>query len=298
MRAPLAFLLVLALAGLAAVLVHSRFAERAAGGPPTAEPLTIAVAHPVTRWLASVLAEGTALRVLPVDTSREQTPGLEAVDAVLGLRSLHPGDPLFPRARAARITVLEIDAALGPDLRTPVVAAPPAAFEAWRDRAGPGLVGLGFANLERMLGHVAAEFARAAPAEAGIVAANLERARIRLEGLRRSTLRAAAAAEHPVVATTTDAFRPLASELGLEIAGVFPREPFFWGDADTEALLGAMRSEAVTVVFAHWELPAPAREAVRAAGGRILLLDDPAVAPGADPWGVLEARFEELAAAW
>ena len=151
-------------------LTHTTFAA------DSAKPLHVLASLPVTYGLGEVLLKGTDIsleRAAPANLpgSRQTAyftgrgaPALAKLatgaDAVIGLRSLWPDDPLYPIARRSNIRIVEVDAARPVDGALPGIAVQP----------GNKVDGLNSQpwfssnNMGRMADVMAADLVRLAPA--------------------------------------------------------------------------------------------------------------------------------------
>src|SRR3989344_7575540 len=123
--------LALALCGLATTVI----------GADSSKPLRVLASLPITYGLGEVLLRGTDVsleRAAPANLpgSRQTAyftgrgaPALAKLatgaDAVIGLRSLWPDDPLYPISRRSNIRIIEVDAARPVDGALPGIAVQP-----------------------------------------------------------------------------------------------------------------------------------------------------------------------------
>lgn len=267
-----------------------------------AAPVRLLVAHPVVAALTTTLVRGTGLVVLrPVpDTlpaSRQQAffsgrgaaalgEAARQADAVVGLRSIWPDDPLFPLARRNNIRLIEIDAARPLDASLPGMALQETAASAhalpWLDPV----------NLGRMADVIASDLARLAPAAKPQLQANVAGVRQQLlETTAQSEARLASAANLAVF-SLSDRLDYLVSGFNLDLAGTDARDDEAWTPDALGALTERLRAASVAAVLSHRELsPALARAVQQAGVSAIVLLTE-----GRDPLAELRENSRRLGA--
>ena len=240
---------------------------------------TLLAGHPVTAGLVAALTQGTGVTVetvvpasLPMGrqasflTGRGEAAFAAAAaraDAVVGLRSVWPADPLYPLARRVNVRVVEIDAARPLDGTVTGVTT----------RADAPFPWLGIANAGRMADIVAADLRRLYPAEDATIAANLARVKRSLLEVSAHAAQALVAAPDPSVAALSDRFSYLAADLGLEVRRVWALDDRDWTPTQLSELTAWLRREDIPVVLHHREPAAPIVEAVAAGGAKLVVLD-------------------------
>lgn len=281
--------LALLVAGLSA---HAQNAAAAPAKPASAAQARAAhkvlAAHPVAHALAVQLVRGTSIEVvraapgnLPPARQIAYFEGRGAIalarlaadaDAVIGLRSLWPQDPLYPLARRTNIRVVEIDAARPVDGALPGIALQPNADIG-------GYPWLHPVNLGRMADIVGADLERLVPSDARALAANLAGLKQRLVALSARTEGALLDATNVTVMSLSPRLDYLASAFNLELVPV--------GDVSTPAALAeAIRRDGVAAVLHHEALAPELAQAATAAGAKIVVL----ATSGEDPVAELEGN--------
>ncbi len=267
-----------------------------------AAPARLLVAHPVVAALTQALVRGTGMTVLrPVpDTlpaNRQQaffagrgaaglTEAARQADAVIGLRSIWPDDPLFPLARRQNIRLIEIDAARPLDASLPGLALQENAASA------SALPWLDPVNLGRMADVIVGDLARLVPAAKPQLQANVATLRQQLlETTAQSEARLAAAANLAVF-SLSDRLDYLVSGFNLDLAGIDAREDEAWTADAISALTARLRSASVAAVLSHRDLPPALALALQQAGVKAIVLQT----EGRDPLAELRENSRRLAA--
>ena len=227
MRPALCFFACLLLAsGLALWLVPKKPSTRTSSAREEARAASperplILTGHASTYCLAKALSEGTSLEVAwawPKGTvwSDQTHVAVSAraaqATAVITLRCAAPEDALFAAVRALQLAVIEIDATVAPDRRTPVVRVP-----ADGARAAVPVAPLTLENTTRMAEVIARDLARLHPRDAPRIGENARRVKERLFRLRAETEAKLAEVAALEVVLTAPEFAGLAEELGLSV---------------------------------------------------------------------------------
>ena len=205
-----------------------------------AKPLRVLASLPITYGLGEVLLKGTDVsleRAAPANLpgSRQTAyftgrgaPALAKLatdaDAVIGLRSLWPDDPLYPISRRSNIRIIEVDAARPVDGALPGIAVQP----------GNKVDGLNSQpwlasnNMGRMADVMAADLVRLAPTAKPAIEANLAALKQRLLKLSADSEARLAAADNLSVMSLSDHFGYLIGGLNLELIGLDARPDAEW----------------------------------------------------------------------
>lgn len=292
----------LALAALAALPLAAVRAQPAAPTHPVADAATrVLVAHPVVAALAQTLVPGSGIALLrpvpdtlpanrhPAFFNGRGAAGLaqaaREADAVVGLRSIWPDDPLFPLARRHNIRLIEIDAARPLDASLPGIAlqdgADTAAALPWLDPV----------NLGRMADVIAADLGRLVPAARPRLQANAAALRQRVLAATAQSEARLAMAANLTVFSLSDRLGYLVSGFNLDLAGSEVREDDAWTPDAVAALVPRLHAASVAAVLHHREPPAPLRAALQAAGLRTIVLQT----EGRDPLADLSDNGQRLA---
>ena len=267
-----------------------------------AAPARLLVAHPVVAALTQALVRGTGMAVLrPVpDTlpaNRQQaffagrgaaalTDAARQADAVIGLRSIWPDDPLFPLARRQNIRLIEIDAARPLDASLPGLALQENAASA------SALPWLDPVNLGRMADVIAAALARLVPAAKPQLQANVATLRQQLLEVTAQSEARLATAANLAVFNLSDRLDYLVSGFNLDLAGTDAREDEAWTADAVSALTARLRSASVAAVLSHRELPPALALALQQAGVKTIVLQT----EGRDPLAELRENSRRLGA--
>ena len=267
-----------------------------------AAPARLLVAHPVVAALTQALVRGTGMAVLrPVpDTlpaNRQQaffagrgaaalTDAARQADAVIGLRSIWPDDPLFPLARRQNIRLIEIDAARPLDASLPGLALQENAASA------SALPWLDPVNLGRMADVIAADLARLVPAAKPQLQANVATLRQQLLEVTAQSEARLATAANLAVFNLSDRLDYLVSGFNLDLAGTDAREDEAWTADAVSALTARLRSASVAAVLSHRELPPALALALQQAGVKTIVLQT----EGRDPLAELRENSRRLGA--
>ena len=264
------------------------------------KPLRVLAALPITYGLGEVLLKGTDVnleRAAPANLpgSRQTAyftgrgaPALAKLatdaDAVIGLRSLWPDDPLYPISRRSNIRIVEVDAARPVDGALPGIAVQP-------DSKVDGLNSqpwFSSNNMGRMADVMAADLVRLAPEAKPRIEANLAALKQRLLKFSADSEARLASAENLSVMSLSDHFGYLIGGLNLELIGIDARPDAEWTPEALKQWGATLKDNDVAVVLHHRQ-PSDALKAVIAeAGSRLVVLSVDA----ADPVAELEGNVD------
>jgi hypothetical protein len=270
------------------------------------KPLRVLASLPITYGLGEVLLKGTDVsleRAAPANLpgSRQTAyfngrgaPALaklaDDADAVIGLRSLWPDDPLYPIARRSNIRIVEVDAARPVDGALPGIAVQP-------DNKVDGLNSqpwLSSNNMGRMADVMAADLVRLAPEAKPKIDANLAALKQRLLKLSADSEAQLANADNLSVMSLSDHFGYLIGSLNLELIGQDPRADAEWTPEALKQLGTTLKDNDVAVVLHHRQ-PSDALKAVIAgSGSRLVVLSTDAEDPVAELEGNVDLLIKGL----
>jgi ABC-type Zn uptake system ZnuABC Zn-binding protein ZnuA len=273
------------------------------------KPLRVLASLPITYGLGEVLLKGTDVsleRAAPANLpgSRQTAyftgrgaPALAGLandaDAVIGLRSLWPDDPLYPISRRSNIRIVEVDAARPVDGALPGIAVQP-------DNKVDGLNSqpwLSSNNMGRMADVMAADLVRLAPEAKPTIDANLATLKQRLLKLSAASEARLADADNLSVMSLSDHFGYLIGGLNLELIGQDARPDAEWS-ADALKQLGTTLKDNDVAVVLHHRQPSDAVKAVIAgAGSRLVVLSTDAEDPVAELEGNVDLVIKGLSGA-
>ena len=263
------------------------------GAADSGKPLRVLASLPITYGLGEVLLKGTDVSLeraapanLPGSRQTAYFTGRGAAalaklasdaDAVIGVRSLWPDDPLYPISRRSNIRIVEIDAARPVDGALPGIAVQP----------GNQVDGLNSQpwlssnNMGRMADVMAADLVRLSPAAKPKIDANLAALKQRLLKLSADSEARLAAADNLSVMSLSDHFGYLIGGLNLELAGLDARPDAEWTPEALKQLGATLKDNEVAVVLHHRQ-PSDAVKAVIAESGSQLMVlsidaEDPVV---------------------
>jgi len=238
MRTGAAFVAMLVLAALGAVTVLRVNRPEPAIKP---SPTLVLAGHPATLGLAYALAAGTTFEIAPAwlagtpwneqaEQGRQSGTAFQTLArraaAVVTLRHAAPDDALFAAARAVNPRIVEIDASVVADQRTPNV----------RLRTAAGGSGPSFAlsptNAIRLAERIAADFSALRPDDAARLAENLRETKERLVRLQAKFEQAFVEISAPEVVAFTGQFDYLLEEFGVQVLGRIPKDEALWTEAD------------------------------------------------------------------
>ncbi|KQZ78402.1 metal ABC transporter substrate-binding protein [Pseudomonas sp. Root562] len=273
------------------------------------KPLRVIASLPITYGLGEALLKGTDVslqRAAPdnLPGSRQTAyftgrgaPALAKLaadaDAVIGLRSLWPDDPLYPISRRSNIRIVEVDAARPVDGALPGIAVQP----------GNKVDGLNSQpwlasnNMGRMADVMAADLVRLAPEAKPAIEANLATLKQRLLKLSAESEARLAAADNLSVMSLSDHFGYLIGGLNLELVGLDARPDAEWTPEALKALGATLKDNDVALVLHHRQ-PSDALKAVIAeAGSRLVVLSVDAADPVAELEGDVDLLIKGLSGA-
>lgn len=207
-------------------------------------------------------------------------------DAVIGLRSLWPDDPLYPNARRSNIRIVEIDAARPVDGSLPGIAVQP----------GQGIDGLNSQpwlasnNMGRMADVIAADLVRLAPSAKPKIEANLAALKQQLLKLSAASEASLASADNLSVVSLSDRFGYLIGGLNLELIDTQALTDEQWTPEAIQKLGATLKDNDVAIVLDHRQPPEPVKTAIEAAGSKLLVLG----IDGADPVAELQGDIDQV----
>jgi ABC-type Zn uptake system ZnuABC Zn-binding protein ZnuA len=270
------------------------------------KPLRVLASLPITYGLGEVLLKGTDVsleRAAPANLpgSRQTAyftgrgaPALaklaEGADAVIGLRSLWPDDPLYPISRRSNIRIVEVDAARPVDGALPGIAVQP-------DNKVDGLNSqpwFSSNNMGRMADVMAADLVRLAPEAKPKIDANLTALKQRLLKFSAASEARLANADNLSVMSLSDHFGYLIGSLNLELIGQDARADAEWTPEALKQLGTTLKDNDVAVVLHHRQ-PSDALKAVIAgSGSRLVVLSTDAEDPVAELEGNVDLLIKGL----
>ncbi|CAI8838009.1 Metal ABC transporter substrate-binding protein [Pseudomonas jessenii] len=270
------------------------------------KPLRVLASLPITYGLGEVLLKGTDVsleRAAPTNLpgSRQTAyftgrgaPSLAKLasdaDAVIGLRSLWPDDPLYPIARRSNIRIVEVDAARPVDGALPGIAVQP-------DNKVDGLNSqpwFSSNNMGRMADVMAADLVRLAPKAKPKIDANLATLKQRLLKLSADSEARLANVDNLSVMSLSDHFGYLIGGLNLELIGQDARADAEWTPEALKQLGATLKDNDVTVVLHHRQ-PSDALKAVIAgSSSRLVVLSTDAEDPVAELEGNVDLVIKGL----
>lgn len=290
-------LLALSLSALSMASAQTAAAPTAA---VAAAPTRLLVSHPVVAALTTALVRDTGILVLrPVPETLPPSRQLaffsgrgaatlgeaaRQADAVVGLRSIWPDDPLFPLARRENIRLIEIDAARPLDASLPGMALQEQAASAndlpWLDPV----------NLGRMADVIVGDVARLVPAAKARLQANAASLRQQVLAITAQSEARLANASNVAVFSLSDRLDYLVNGFNLDLAGTDARADEAWTPEALAGLTKRLRSASVAAVLHHRELPSNVAQAVQQAGVKTIVLQT----EGRDPIGELRENSQRL----
>lgn len=265
----------------------------------------VLAALPVTYGLGALLLEGTDVsleRAAPANLpgSRQTAyftgrgaPALSKLatgaDAVIGLRSLWPDDPLYPNARRSNIRIIEIDAARPVDGALPGIAVQPGKVDGLNSQPW-----LASNNMGRMADVMAADLVRLAPAAKPKIDANLAALKQRLLKLSADSESRLASADNLSVMSLSDHFGYLIGGLNLELIGLDARQDAEWTPEALKQLGATLKDNDVAVVLHHRQPSDAVKAVIAEAGSRLVMLSVDAVDPVAELEGNVDLVIKGL----
>ncbi|KPA90501.1 ABC-type metal ion transport system, periplasmic component/surface adhesin [Pseudomonas asplenii] len=265
-------------------------------------PVRILASLPVTYGLGEILLKDSGVELqraadanLPGSRqsayfSGRGAPALQKLanqaDAVIGLRSLWPDDPLYIMARRSNVRIVEVDAARPVDGGLPGIAVQP----------GKGTDGLNSQpwlssnNLGRMADVTAADLVRLAPAAKPRIESNLATFKQRLLKLSADSETRLAKAENLSVLSLSERFNYLVGGLNLELIQVDARSDEQWTPEALAKLSETLKDADVKLVLDHRQPPETVKAAIAKAGSTLLVLETESV----DPLTALEGSIRQV----
>ncbi|MEB0225648.1 metal ABC transporter substrate-binding protein [Pseudomonas sp. 10S4] len=275
----------------------------------SAHKVLVLASLPVTYGLGSVLLEGTDVAIqraapanLPGSRQTAYFTGRGApelsklatdADAVIGLRSLWPDDPLYPNARRSNIRIIEIDAARPVDGALPGIAVQP----------GNKVDGLNSQpwlasnNMGRMADVMAADLVRLAPEAKPKIEANLAALKQRLLKLSADSEARLASADNLTVMSLSDHFGYLIGGLNLELVGLDTRPDAEWTPEALKQLGATLKAYDVAVVLHHRQPSQALKAVISEAGSRLVVLSTDAQDPVVELEGNVDLVIKGLSGA-
>jgi ABC-type Zn uptake system ZnuABC Zn-binding protein ZnuA len=270
------------------------------------KPLRVLASLPITYGLGEVLLKGTDVsleRAAPANLpgSRQTAyftgrgaPALAQLakdaDAVIGLRSLWPDDPLYPISRRSNIRIVEVDAARPVDGALPGIAVQP----------GNKVDGLNSQpwfssnNMGRMADVMAADLVRLAPEAKPKIDANLAALKQRLLKLSADSEAQLATADNLSVMSLSDHFGYLIGGLNLELVGLDARPDAQWTPEALKALSAMLKDNDVAVVLHHRQPSDAVKAVITESGSRLVVLSTDAGDPVAELEGNVDLVIKGL----
>jgi ABC-type Zn uptake system ZnuABC Zn-binding protein ZnuA len=270
------------------------------------KPLRVLASLPITYGLGEVLLKGTDVsleRAAPANLpgSRQTAyftgrgaPALAQLakdaDAVIGLRSLWPDDPLYPISRRSNIRIVEVDAARPVDGALPGIAVQP----------GNRVDGLNSQpwfssnNMGRMADVMAADLVRLAPEAKPKIDANLAALKQRLLKLSADSEARLANTDNLSVMSLSDHFGYLIGSLNLELIGQDPRPDAEWTTDALKQLGTTLKDNDVAVVLHHRQPSDAVKAVITESGSRLVVLSTDAGDPVAELEGNVDLVIKGL----
>ncbi|MGY2235761.1 metal ABC transporter substrate-binding protein [Pseudomonas gingeri] len=270
----------------------------------SARPVRILASLPVTHGLGEILLKDTGVVLqraadanLPGSRQSAYFSGRGAAalqklasnaDAVIGLRSLWPDDPLYPMARRSNVRIVEVDAARPVDGSLPGIAVQP----------GQGVDGLNSQpwlssnNLGRMADVIAADLVRLAPEAKPKIESNLATLKQRLLKLSADSETRLAKADNLSVVSLSERFNYLVGGLNLDLIEVDARSDEQWTPEALAKLGETLKDAEVKVVLDHRQPPEAVKSTISQAGSTLLVLDT----EGSDPLSGLQDSINQVLA--
>ena len=262
-----------------------------------AEKVRLLASLPVTYGLGEALLKGTEVsleRAAPANLpgtrqsayfSGRGAPALGKLasdaDAVIGLRSLWPDDPLYPMVRRSNIRIVEVDAARPVDGALPGIAVQPGMADGLASQPW-----MASHNLGRMADVIAADLVRLAPADKAKIDANLAAIKQRLLKLSADSEKRLAGADNLSVVSLSEHFGYLISGLNLDGISTDARPDTEWTPEALKQLTTILKDNDVALVLHHSQPSDALKAAITEGGSQLLVLST----DGADPVAELESN--------
>ncbi|MHC8319485.1 metal ABC transporter substrate-binding protein [Pseudomonas sp. GB2N2] len=270
------------------------------------KPLHVLASLPITYGLGELLLKGTSVNLeraapanLPGSRQTAYFTGRGAAalailatdaDAVIGLRSVWPDDPLYPNARRSNIRIVEVDAARPVDGALPGIAVQP-------DNKVDGLNSqpwFSSNNMGRMADVMAADLVRLAPDAKPTIEANLAALKQRLLKFSADSETRLASADNLSVMSLSDHFGYLIGGLNLEQIGLDARPDAEWTPEALKQLSATLKDNDVAVVLHHRQPSDALKAAISEAGSRLVVLSVDAADPVAELQGNVDLVITAL----
>lgn len=262
-------------------------------------PVRLLASLPVTYGLGEALLKGTDVsleRAAPANLpgtrqnayfSGRGAPALSKLasdaDAVIGLRSLWPDDPLYPMARRSNIRIVEVDAARPVDGALPGIAVQPGSADGLASQPW-----MASHNLGRMADVIAADLVRLAPTAKPKIDANLAALKQRLLKLSAESEKRLASADNLSVVSLSEHFGYLISGLNLDGISTDARPDAEWTPEALKQLTATLKDNDVKRVLHHRQPSDAVKAAITEGGSQLLVLSTDA----ADPVAELESNVD------
>ncbi|MGU9807539.1 MAG: metal ABC transporter solute-binding protein, Zn/Mn family [Pseudomonas rhizophila] len=262
-------------------------------------PVRLLASLPVTYGLGEALLKGTDVsleRAAPANLpgtrqnayfSGRGAPALSKLasdaDAVIGLRSLWPDDPLYPMARRSNIRIVEVDAARPVDGALPGIAVQPGSVDGLASQPW-----MASHNLGRMADVIAADLVRLAPTAKPKIDANLAALKQRLLKLSAESEKRLASADNLSVVSLSEHFGYLISGLNLDRISTDARPDAEWTPEALKQLTATLKDNDVKRVLHHRQPANAVTAAITEGGSQLLVLSTDA----ADPVAELESNVD------
>ncbi|ROM85667.1 metal ABC transporter substrate-binding protein [Pseudomonas brassicacearum] len=270
----------------------------------SSRPVHLLASLPVTYGLSETLLKGTDVkldRAAPANLpgtrqsayfSGRGAPALNTLardaDAVIGLRSLWPDDPLYPMARRSNIRIVEVDAARPVDGALPGIAVQPGTADGLASQPW-----MASHNLGRMADVIAADLVRLAPSAKTNIDSNLATLKQRLLKLSADSEKRLASADNLSVVSLSEHFGYLISGLNLDTIDTDARPDAEWTPEALAQLTAQLKDNEVALVLHHRQPSEAVKAAIREGGSQLLVLSTDA----ADPVAELEGNIGQVIAA-
>ncbi|MDO7898310.1 metal ABC transporter solute-binding protein, Zn/Mn family [Pseudomonas citrulli] len=261
----------------------------------SSRPVHLLASLPVTYGLGAALLKGTDVKLeraapanLPGTRQSAYFSGRGAsalgklavdADAVIGLRSLWPDDPLYPMARRSNIRIVEVDAARPVDGALPGIAVQPGMADGLASQPW-----MASHNLGRMADVIAADLVRLAPSAKPGIDSNLAALKQRLLKLSADSEKRLASAENLSVVSLSEHFGYLISGLNLDGISTDARPDAEWTAEALKQLTATLKDNDVAVVLHHRQPSEALKAAISEGGSRLQVLST----DGPDPISELE----------